>query len=86
LGKLEAKLSFTRRVRCRKHGRRATCLRRFVRKLGARPLSGGRFSLTAGGLSPGAYTFTLLAIDSGGLRQTHATKVALVLAAPRVRR
>jgi secreted trypsin-like serine protease len=86
VGKLDAKLSFARRVRCRKHGRRATCLRRFTRKVGAQPLSGGRFSLTATGLRPGAYTLTLLAIDSAGLRQTHATKIALVLAAPRARR
>ncbi|HUA73788.1 MAG TPA: trypsin-like serine protease [Solirubrobacteraceae bacterium] len=77
--KLEAKLSFVRRVRCRKHGRRASCVRRFTRRVGARALAPGRFSIVASGLRPGSYTLAIVAIDSAGLRQTHATKVALVL-------
>ncbi|HTZ86417.1 MAG TPA: serine protease [Solirubrobacteraceae bacterium] len=84
--KVEANLSFARRVRCRRHGHSATCARRFARKVRAQRLAGGRFSIIATGLRPGPYTLTLVAIDSAGLRQTHATKVALVLAAPRERR
>jgi trypsin len=78
--KVEAKLSFTRRLACRKHGRRTTCKRTFARKLAARNAGGGRFSIVAGDLKPGPYTLTLVAIDKLGLRQAHATKVALLLA------
>jgi secreted trypsin-like serine protease len=85
VGRVEAKLSYVRRVRCRRHGHRASCIRRFTRRVGARLLSPGRFSITATGLRPGSYTLTLVAIDIAGLRQTHATKVALVLEAPRRR-
>src|SRR5262249_13032266 len=82
--KIEVKLSYVRRVSCRKHGRRASCVRRFTRRTGAGALPPGRFSIPATGLRPGAYTITLVAIDSAGLRQTHATKLALVLrASPR---
>ncbi len=79
--KLQATLSFTRRLACRKHGRRATCRRTFTRKLTARKLAGERFSVLAGELKPGAYTITLLAIDQLGVRQERATRVALQLKA-----
>jgi secreted trypsin-like serine protease len=79
--KLAATLSFTRRVACRKHGRRATCRRTFTRKLTAHRLAGERFSVLAGELKPGAYTVTLLAIDKLGVRQERATRVALELKA-----
>lgn len=80
---VEAKLSFTRRFACRKHRRRATCRRSITRRLSARRLPGERFSILATGLRPGSFTMTLVAIDRAGLRQTHATKLALVLRAPR---
>jgi secreted trypsin-like serine protease len=79
---VEAKLSFTRRFACRKHRRRATCKRSITRKLSARRLTGERFSIIATGLRPSPYTMTLVAIDRAGLRQTHATKLALLLRAP----
>jgi secreted trypsin-like serine protease len=83
VAKVEAKLSFTRKLACRKHGRRATCKRTTTRTLAATKLPGERFSIVATGLRPGAYTMTLVAIDAGGLRQAHATKLALLLRAPR---
>ncbi|HEY2216869.1 MAG TPA: trypsin-like serine protease, partial [Solirubrobacteraceae bacterium] len=84
--KVEAKLLFTRKVACRKHGRRARCTRTFTRKLVARKTGGERFSIIAGDLKPGPYTIVLAAVDKLGLRQAHATKVALLLQAVAGRR
>ncbi len=84
--KVEAKLSFTRRIACRRHGRRARCTRTFTRRLAARNIGGERFSIVAGDLKPGPYTVTLAAVDKLGLRQAHATKVALLLQAVAGRR
>ncbi|HEY1449339.1 MAG TPA: serine protease [Solirubrobacteraceae bacterium] len=77
--RVEAKLLFTRKLACRKHGRRAKCTRTFTRKLAARSIGGERFSIVAGDLKPGPYTMTLVAIDKLGLRQARASKVALLL-------
>ncbi len=76
---VDAKLTFTRRVSCRKHGRRATCKRTFRRKLAAKATPGGHFVILATGLKPGPYTLTLVAIDKAGIRQAQATKVALLV-------
>jgi trypsin len=84
--KVEATLSFVRRVSCRKHGRRSTCRRLLTRRLGARPLGSERFSVTATGLRPGPYTMALVAVSGAGTRQTHATSVPLLLKAARARR
>lgn|GEM_PF-2404932 len=86
VAKVEARLSFVRRISCRKRGRRATCRRRVSRTLAARALAQGRFSIAAAGLRPGSYTMLLVAVSAAGTRQTHATSVPLVLRAAHARR
>jgi secreted trypsin-like serine protease len=76
---VDAKLTFTRKVSCRKHGKRASCKRTFKRKLAARATPGGHFVILATGLKPGPYTLTLVAIDKAGIRQVRATKVSLLV-------
>ena len=83
---VDAKLTFTRRVPCRRHGKRTTCKRNFKRKLAARATPGGHFVILASGLKPGPYMLTLLAIDKAGIRQLHATKVSLLVEPPRRKR
>lgn len=80
---IAAKLTFTRKVACRRHGRKATCRRTFHRTLRAQPLPDGRFEVLAGALKPGAYTFALSAIDRAGVRQLRPTALTLRLRAPR---
>jgi secreted trypsin-like serine protease len=76
---VEAKLTFTRKVSCRRHGKRTTCKRTFKRKLVARATPGGHFVILATGLKPGPYTLTLVAINKAGIRQMQATKVSLLV-------
>jgi secreted trypsin-like serine protease len=76
---VDAKLAFTRKLACRRDGRRAICTRTITRKLAAKQISGAHFAIVATRLQPGRYTLALRAVDSAGLRQTHATTVALLV-------
>jgi secreted trypsin-like serine protease len=83
---VEARLTFSRRVSCRRRGKRTTCRRTFRRRLAATAMPGGRFVIHATGLKPGAYTLTMTAVDTVGIRQTHPTILALAPKPARRRR
>lgn len=83
---VEARLSYRRRVPCRKHGKRATCLKTIRHRFTAKPTPRGHFLIVVSSLRPGSYKLALTAIDKAGIRQTQPTTVALLVKAPPRRR
>lgn len=74
VARVKATLSYTRKVTCRKHGRRSTCTKRVHRALRAKAGTGGVFTIVAKRLSPGkGYTITLLPFDKAGNRPQFST-------------
>jgi hypothetical protein len=80
---VSAKLTFTRKLPCRRHGRKAICTRAFHRTLRSRPLPGGRFEVLASALTPGTNTCAVRPPDRAGIRQLRPTRLTLLLRAPR---
>ena len=74
IGKVKATLGYSKKVHCRKHGRRTTCTKHVRRTLKAKAGSGGKFTIVAARLSPGkGYTVTLVAFDKAGNRPQFST-------------
>jgi secreted trypsin-like serine protease len=74
IARVKATLSYTKKVSCRKHGRRTTCRKHIRRSLKAILGSDGRFTIVAKHLSPGkGYTVSLLPFDRAGNRPQFST-------------
>jgi secreted trypsin-like serine protease len=74
IAKVKATLNYTRKVSCRKHGKRTTCTKHLHRALSAGGGSGGKFTIVAKRLTPGTgYTITLVPFDKAGNRPQFST-------------
>lgn len=74
IGKLKATLKYTRKVSCRKHGKRAKCTKHLHRALKASAAKGGKFTIVVKKLTPGTgYTVTLVPFDKAGNRPQFST-------------
>lgn len=74
VARVSAKLSFTKKVSCRKHGKRTTCNKRVRRTLKATGGSGGRFTIVVKHLTPGkGYQLSLVPFDKAGNRPQFST-------------
>jgi secreted trypsin-like serine protease len=76
---VQAKLSTRTTVVCRKHGKRAKCVRTLTRTLHVSALAAEHFMIATGNLKPGSYTLTLTAIDQAGIRQSTPTRLTLLV-------
>jgi secreted trypsin-like serine protease len=67
VARVKATLSYTKKVSCRKHGRRTTCKKHVRRSLKATAGSGGKFTIVIKHLASGkGYTIALLPFDNAG--------------------
>jgi secreted trypsin-like serine protease len=74
IAKVKATLGYTRKVRCRTHGKRTKCTKHLHRALSATGGKGGKFTIVVKRLTPGTgYRITLVPFDKAGNRPQFST-------------
>jgi hypothetical protein len=72
--RVQARLNYSRKVSCRKHGKKTTCTKRAHRTLRARRGKGGKFTIVANRLKPGTgYSVSLVPFDKAGNKPEFST-------------
>ena len=74
---MQATLTTSTRVRCRRHGRRATCTRHRTRTARAKRLTSTRFRFVLARLPVGRHVLKLRAVDLAGHHQLLPTRLVL---------
>jgi secreted trypsin-like serine protease len=78
---VRASLSFRKRVACRKHGKRTSCLRVVSHAAHVGTMPNGHFLIVVEHLAPGSYLLRLTAVNRAGVRQGKPTLVRLLVKA-----
>jgi secreted trypsin-like serine protease len=78
IAKVRATLNYTRKVSCRKHGKKTTCNKRAHRSLRAAAGKNGAFTIVAKHLKAGTgYSISLLPVDKAGNKPKSSTTTKL---------